>query len=131
MDKTEIQINLLRQRIAELELEAKKHQKKIEEIKNILAGNINVKEKFEIEQEPVKDCILSKLVVEVYGYGDRLGSWEECSFLPYTIDGKIVSFDTPEEAQEYVYKNANKFSTKVYCHNTATGKITKLKKVKK
>ena len=129
MDKTEIQINLLRQRIAELELEAKKHQKKIEEIKNILTGNIDVEEKFETEQEPVKDCILTKLVVDVYG--DRWGNWEESSFLPYLVDGEIVSFDTPEEAQEYVYKNANKFSTKVYCHNTATGKITKLKKVKK
>ena len=129
MDKTEIQINLLRQRIAELELEAKKHQKKIEEIKNILTGNINVDERNESEEGLIKDCILTKLVVDKYG--DRWGNWEESSFLPYLIDGEIVSFDTPEEAQEYVYKNANKFSTKVYCHNTATGKITKLKKVKK
>lgn len=129
MDKTEIQINLLRQRIAELELEAERQQKKIKEIKNILTRNINNDERTESEEEPIKDCILTKLVVDKYG--DRWGNWEESSFLPYLVDGELVSFDTPEEAQEYVYKNANKFSTKVYCHNTATGKITKLKKIKK
>ena len=129
MDQMEIQINLLRQRIAELELEAERQQKKIKEIKNILTGSINIDERNESEEGSIKDCILTKLVVDKYG--DRWGNWEESSFLPYLIDGEIVSFDTPKEAQEYVYKNANKFSTKVYCHNTATGKITKLKKINK
>ena len=110
------QILRLQQRVAKLEIEAGRHKKQLD----VLGCSL-------LEAKcPLKPCVLSRLEAE--SYYDRGAAWEEHRFVPYEVNGEILSFDTPEEAQEYVYEHADEFQSRVYCHSTATRKVTKLRK---
>lgn len=126
VDETAAFILKLENRIKKLEEQAKIHEK---QIKNLLGEPEEVIE--QKPEEPMKDFVLMERFVEERSY-DRWGGWGEERFVPYqSKDGHAFSFNTLEEAQEYVYGHADEFEKKVYCQNLANGRRTKLKKFKK
>ena len=128
VDETAAYILKLERRIKKLEEQAKEHEK---QIRNLLGEPEEVIEQKQKSKEPMKNFVLMERYVEEKGC-DRWGSWGEEYFVPYqSKDGHAFSFNTLEEAQEYVYGHADEFEKKVYCENITSKKRIKLRKVRK